>query len=195
MSAALLVIDVQQSFEHLPFWCEDDLPDFQRNLLTLIDACEAARIPVVNILHVDQDDGFRKESGWVKPMDFLRHTPAVTFEKHVHNALTESGLLPWLQKHQIRKLIICGIRTEQCCETTARVASDLGFEVDFVTDATLTFAMTHPDGTVYSAADIKARTELVLAQRFARICSVAQLGAEIADQLTEQSAVTEAAHA
>jgi nicotinamidase-related amidase len=182
MSAALLVIDVQQSFEHRPFWCEDDLPAFQQRLLMLISACEAAAIPVINILHVDDDDVFRKASGLVKPMAFLRHTPAAMFEKHVHNALTESGLLAWLQARKITRLIISGIRTEQCCETTARVASDLGFEVDFVLDATLTFAMTHANGSVYSANDIKLRTQLVLDGRFARVCNVQQVVADLGHQ-------------
>jgi hypothetical protein len=54
------------------------------------------------------------------------------------------------------------------------VASDLGFRVDFVSDATLTFAMTHPiSGRVYSSAEIKAKTELVLHRRFATVVSVA----------------------
>ena len=51
-------------------------------------------------------------------------------------------------------------------------ARERGWAVDYVTEATLTFAMTHPDGQRYSPADIKARTELVLAGRFARICTV-----------------------
>jgi nicotinamidase-related amidase len=179
MSAALLVIDVQQSFELRPYWSTSDLPLFQTRLTELIAGCEAAQIPVINILHVDNDDVFRKDSGWVKPMAFLQHTPAATFEKQVHNALTESGLLQWLHARQIGRLIISGIRTEQCCETTARVASDLGFAVDFVTEATLTFAMTHANGRVFSAADIKERTELVLAGRFARICTVADVLAAV----------------
>ena len=77
-----------------------------------------------------------------------------------------------------RQLIVSGIRTEQCCETTTRHASDLGFSVDYVTDATLTFPMTHASGVVLSAADIKLRTELVLSGRFARIATVEEaLGA------------------
>lgn len=180
MSSALLVIDVQQSFEQRPFWTDVDLPNFTEQLNRLIAGCEAAQIPVINVLHVDNDAPFSKASGWVKPMTFLRHTPAATFEKHVHNALTESGLLQWLNEHNIRHLVISGIRTEQCCETTARVASDLGFTVDFVTEATLTFAMTHANGRMFSAAEIKERTELVLAGRFARICTVDEVLADIA---------------
>ena len=52
--------------------------------------------------------------------------------------------------------------------------SVVGFEVDFVTEATLTFPMTHASGKVFSAEDIRMRTELVLAGRFARIATVEQ---------------------
>ncbi|MFM7001209.1 MAG: hypothetical protein ACKOXU_09130 [Limnohabitans sp.] len=50
---------------------------------------------------------------------------------------------------------------------------DLGYAVDFVTEVTLTFPMTHTDtGQTFSAHDITTRTELVLADRFARIVTV-----------------------
>jgi hypothetical protein len=53
------------------------------------------------------------------------------------------------------------------------VASDLGYAVDFVSKATLTFPMTHAcTGQTFSAQDIITRTELVLADRFARIVTV-----------------------
>ena len=41
-------------------------------------------------------------------------------------------------------------------------------------EATLTFPMTDAGGRVWSAAEIRARTELVLAGRFARIATVEQ---------------------
>jgi nicotinamidase-related amidase len=69
--------------------------------------------------------------------------------------------------------VVSGIRTEQCCETTTRHASDLGFEVVFVTEATLTFPMTHAAGRTWGAGEIQERTELVLDGRFARITTVA----------------------
>jgi len=94
--------------------------------------------------------------------------------KHRHSALVNSGLDVWLTENGIGRLIVSGIRTEQCCETTTRHASDLGWSVDYVLDATLTFDMTQPDGRPLSAADIKARTATVLEGRFARICSVEQ---------------------
>ena len=99
---------------------------------------------------------------------------AATFHKSRHSALVGTGLDVWLTQNGIGRLIISGIRTEQCCETTARHASDLGFQVDYVTDATLTFDMKLEDGTPLPAADIKSRTAAVLKDRFARICSVSQ---------------------
>ena len=169
---ALLVIDVQQSFLQRPYFNDVDLPEFQTQLLKLIHACQAHEIPIVTVLHVEPTGAFAKASTWVKPMDFLPRLHGPVFEKTVHNALLGSGLHEWLQQQEITHLIISGIRTEQCCETTTRVASDLGYAVDFVTEATLSFAMQHPNGQIYSAAEIKERTELVLNERFAKICTV-----------------------
>ena len=98
--------------------------------------------------------------------------PDAVFHKRRHSALIGSLLDVWLTQHGIRRLIVSGIRTEQCCETTTRHASDLGWEVDYVTEATLTFAMSGADGRRYTPAEIKARTELVLAGRFARLTTV-----------------------
>ena len=106
--------------------------------------------------------------------ELIGFLPAATFYKNRHSALVGTGLQVWLQQNAIGKLIVSGIRTEQCCETTTRHASDLGFQVDYVMDATLTFDMTQPDGSPLCAADIKARTATVLADRFARIVSVQQ---------------------
>ena len=79
----------------------------------------------------------------------------------------------WLRHAGIGELLITGIRTEQCCETTARHASDLGFAVRYVTDATLTFPMRTRAGRDVSPEEIRERTELVLDGRFARIVSTA----------------------
>ena len=84
-----------------------------------------------------------------------------------------ASLQDWLVKHGIEGIIVSGIRTEQCCETTTRHASDAGFKVVFPTDATLTFAMQSPSGQHYTPAEIRDRTELVLQGRFARIARAA----------------------
>lgn len=173
--AALLVIDVQDSFLQRDYWDETALPPFRQHVLMLIAGARAAGIPVVYVLHEDGDGPFAAASGFVRPMDWLPANPDAIFIKHVHNAMLDSGLQPWLAERGIGKLLVSGIRTEQCCETTTRVASDLGFAVDFVSEATLTFAMRHPlSGKLFSADEIREKTELVLAGRFADIVTVEQ---------------------
>lgn len=171
-NTALLVIDVQQSFRHAPYFDETGLAAFLSAQQKLIDGAEAAGIPVVQIFHVDGDRAFAEESGFIRALDGLRITPAVTFRKNRHSAFVGTGLDVWLTQHGINRLIVSGIRTEQCCETTTRQGSDLGYSIDFVTEATLTFPMTHPSGEVFSAEQIATRTELVLSGRFARIFTV-----------------------
>lgn len=169
---ALIVIDVQESFRHRPYWTDGEVPAFINRLQSLVDGCKAAGMPVVQIFHVEETGPFSVASGHVATMAPLVIEPDAIFRKRRHSALVGSGLDVWLVERGIRRLIVCGIRTEQCCETTTRHASDLGYAVDFVSEATLTFPMTDPAGRSWTAADIKARTELVLAGRFARIASV-----------------------
>src|SRR3989339_674788 len=173
MKSALIIIDVQQSFAQMPFWTLEEVPAFQNALLRLDAGCRAAGLPVVHIFHAGEVGAFAPQSGFVTPLPWLTSVPDVRFDKHTHNAFTDTGLDLWLRRRSIGKLIISGIRTEQCCETTARVGADIGYAVDFVTEATLTFPMTHAVTAVtFSARDIKTRTELVLADRFARIVDV-----------------------
>jgi nicotinamidase-related amidase len=171
---ALLVIDAQQSFEHRPYWDPSDAPAFLDRLQSLVDGAKARQIPVARIFHVEESGAFSLESGYVKTMAPLSIAPDVTFHKHRHSALIGSGLSVWLTERGIRHLIVSGIRTEQCCETTTRHASDSGYDVDFISEATLTFAMTDRLGRHWTAADIKARTELVLDERFARVLTVGE---------------------
>jgi nicotinamidase-related amidase len=180
METALLVIDVQDSFRHRPYWRDEELPAFRERLLALIAGSRAQGVPIVHVLHQATGSGgpFDPASGHVQPMDWLPPGPDALFRKNVYSALVESGLREWLEARRIRRVIVSGIRTEQCCETTARHACDLGFEVVYVTEATLTFPITHASGRVYSAAEIRERTEAVLAGNFARIATVAEaLGA------------------
>lgn len=176
--SALLIIDVQESFLHRSYWSEEDVPAFKQALTTLITGCRQQGALLVDIFHDDGEWPFNLESGLVTRLPFLTHQADVTVYKHVHNALTESGLHQWLRERQVDHLIIAGLRTEQCCETTTRVASDLGYRVTFVTEATLTFPMTH-NGRTLSSAELKFHTETVLIDRFAAIRDVAGCLAEL----------------
>ena len=169
---ALLVIDAQESFRHRPYWSDSEAPVFLDRLQALIDGARASGIPVIQIFHVEESGVFSLASGYVKTMAGISIAPDATFYKRSHSALVGSGLDVWLVQHGIRRVIVSGIRTEQCCETTTRHASDLGYQVDYVTEATLTFPMTDRHGKLWTPNEIRARTELVLHDRFARIVTV-----------------------
>jgi nicotinamidase-related amidase len=175
MNTALLVIDVQQSFPQRDYWSAAGLPEFLEAQNRLIHLAASAGIPIVRVFHEEPNTGtaFDPALGWVKPLDGLTTFAAAhEIRKHRHSALVGTDLTDWLRANQIDRLVVSGIRTEQCCETTTRNASDEGFDVDYVTEATLTFDMHHADGTVFAASDIKQRTETVLRDRFAAIVNV-----------------------
>ena len=172
--ATLLVIDAQESFRHRPYFDPSALPAWLSHQQALIDGARQRGLAVVQIFHIEDSGPFAEASGHVRVMAPLRIDPDHVIRKRRHGAFVGTDLQAWLLAHGMTRLLISGIRTEQCCETTARHGSDLDFEVDFVAEATLTFAMTSATGRRWSAGEIRERTELVLAGRFARIVTVAE---------------------
>ena len=191
MTNALVVIDVQESFRARPLWQAVSNPAIVTQVQRLVDAARAAGDLVVWVLHAEPGSGgpFDPASGFVRVVDELvpaAGEPVIT--KTSHNAFTTTNLQQVLTARGVRELTVCGLRTEQCVETTARVGSDLGYAVTFVTDATATFPIPHwdapagqsvdemlADPRTLAAAEVVARTEYALAGRFAAIRSVAQL--------------------
>jgi len=178
MQSALIVIDVQQSFMQRPYWRDDELPAFLQRTQALIDRFHAARAPVLQVFHVEESAGaagpFSQRSGLVATLPDLRVEATETFYKSVHSAMFASttagqSLDYWLRRNGVGRVVVCGIRTEQCCETTTRHASDLGYAVTYAIDATLTFPMVSGSGRTFSAQEIREHTALVLAGRFADV--------------------------
>ena len=180
--SALLVIDVQDSFKATPLWQRRSSTAFEANVERLVSAYREAGLPVIYFLHTDGDEGFGTTSPWFKLMDFLQPAPdEPVLVKNTRNAFTSTDLQRRLEARGVRRLAITGIQTEQCCETTARLAADLGYDVDFVIDATLTFPLADPaTGEELATDEILRRTEFVLRRRFARITAADQLAAEVA---------------
>ncbi len=96
---------------------------------------------------------------------------------------TGTDLAEHLLERGVRRVVITGIQMEQCCETSTRVAADLGYAVDFVTEATMTFPIPHRErpGEELAVEAIRERTEYVLRGRFARIRTVAEIRQELSD--------------
>jgi nicotinamidase-related amidase len=188
MSRALIVIDVQESFRVRPLWADTLNPDVAEPVNRLVKLARAAGDLVIRVLHTEPGSGnpFDPATGHVRLFEELNEPlpGEPLLHKTSHNAFTTTNLQQILTTHGVRELRICGIRAEQCVETTTRVASDLGYDVTFVSDATTT----DPLGR-FTAAEILERTETVLRDRFARIATVAELAAEDGARAGEQAGV------
>jgi nicotinamidase-related amidase len=177
---ALLVIDAQESFRQRPDdWAATANPQVLGNIDRLVTHSRSVGDLIVWMTHSEPGTGgvFDPELGFVRVMPELEPRDGeLQMTKTSINAFTTTDLEQQLTQHGIRRVVICGIRTEQCCETTARIASDLGFDVEFVTDATTTSSIA--SGETYSAVsaeDLMRRTESILAARgFATIVTTAQ---------------------
>lgn len=187
--SALLVVDAQDSFKVDPKWERRNNRDFERNVGALIDAYRAAGLPVIFFLHTDDDPGFERGSVHVRLMDFIRvrdGEPVIL--KDTRNAFTGTTLQAKLLALGVRRLAITGIQMEQCCETTARVAADLGYAVDFVIDGTMTFPIKNWDipGQELGVEAVEERTIYALRRRFARIVRTETLIGELAETMVAE---------
>jgi len=184
--SALLVVDAQDSFKlDAKKWERRNNRDFEKNVGRLIDAYREAKLPVIFFIHTDPDPGFATDHPMFKLMDEIKpRSTEPVIQKNTRNVFTSTGLSTRLLEKGVRRVAIDGIQMEQCCETSARVAADLGYAVDFVIDATLTFPIPNWDkpGEELGVDAIKERTEYALRKRFARITHVAELEAEVKER-------------
>lgn len=168
---ALVVVDVQRGFDD-PRWGRRNNPACEENVARLLAHWRSARGPVVFVRHDSGEEGSPLAPGAPGNAfkDALTGEPDLLVAKRVHSAFHGSpDLAAWLRGRGIGAVALCGITTNHCCETTARIGSDLGFEVAFVGDATHTFDRAAPDGSLVSAEDLQRATEASLDGEFAAV--------------------------
>ncbi|WP_372985027.1 isochorismatase family protein [Microbacterium sp.] len=178
-ATALLVIDAQESFRQRPDeWAATANPGVIDNISQLVAYARRSGDSVVWVTHSEPGSGgvFDPANGFVRVVsDLDPQSDEIAVTKTTVNAFTSTDLEDQLRRRGVGRVVVCGIRTEQCCETTARMAADLGFMVEFVTDATTTSAIEATDGlAAVSGDEIMQRTESILAARgFATIVRTA----------------------
>ncbi len=180
MTQALVVIDVQQGFDD-PYWGPTtNAPDAEANVARLIAAWEATGQPIVVVRHDSRNAASPLRSGQpgndLKPEATVAE-PALRITKSVNSAFYGTPSLDeWLKANSIDAFTVCGIQTNMCVETTARMGGNLGYRVSVPLDATRTFDLetTLPDGTVsrLTAAELMNATAVNLqAGGFAHVVS------------------------
>jgi nicotinamidase-related amidase len=159
--SALLIIDIQQFY-------------YSGGAATLVEP-EKASLNASKIL-----GSFRSRGDLVV---HVRHKASKGAEIHEHVAPIEgeevftksevscfngTGLLAYLQKEKVSKLVIAGMMTHMCVEAAVRAAYDLGFEVTLIGDACATRDLEF-GGAKIAAADVHASTLATLARTYAQV--------------------------
>jgi uncharacterized protein (TIGR02246 family) len=146
-STCLLVIDLQAGFFELPLplYRGDALLETVRGLLRR--AREAGSL-VVYVQHAGEAGGpFEPQSpGWRLHPSVAPEPRDVVVEKRHADAFAWTRLERVLRDAGVERLVVCGLATEGCVDTTVRRARSLGFSVDVADDAHST-----TDGPVLTA--------------------------------------------
>ncbi|XP_077220300.1 nicotinamidase 2-like [Tasmannia lanceolata] len=144
-TSALLVIDMQNYFSSI---AKPILPTIK----TTINLCRNSQIPVIFTRHNHKspsDYGMLGEwwnndlilDGTVGSellLEIGRRSGEKVVEKSTYSAFWGTDLEDFLKGNGISEVIITGVMTNLCCETTARDAFIRGFRVFFSTDSTAT---------------------------------------------------------
>jgi len=176
-SAALIVIDVQQGFGD-PVWGRRNNPDAEQEIGRLLGAWRATGRPVINIQHCSVEPGspLRPGQPGVEFMPVATPLPGEpVLQKSVNSAFIGTDLEVRLRAGGVKRVVIAGLTTNHCVETTTRMAGNLGFHPILVSDATATFDRIGPDGRQWAAEEIQAMTLANLHQEFAEIATTEQV--------------------
>ncbi|MET0686573.1 MAG: cysteine hydrolase family protein [Solirubrobacteraceae bacterium] len=175
---ALVVVDVQRAFEDAAYWGRRNNPACEANVARLIAAWREADAPIVFVRH-DSDEEvspLRPDHPGNAFKPEVTGEPDLLVSKQVNSAFHgEPDLAAWLRGEDLDGIAICGITTNHCCETTARVGANVGFDVLFVLDATHTFDREGPDGTVMTADELARATATSLHGEFAQVVDTADV--------------------
>jgi nicotinamidase-related amidase len=181
--AGILMIDVQREYfaEDGPLRIPDG-PVVLAKLRQLVEAAREAHVPVIHMRHEEAPGApvFAPDGPLVQTMpDVEPRGLEPVIVKHAPGSFTRTELGDALEQFGVRRLVIAGFMTHMCCDTTARQASERGFDVIFLTDGTATRDLTVAGGVV-SYRDVQAATLAAQADGFSTLADVAGVRARLA---------------
>lgn len=181
-NAALLIIDTQQGFDD-PRLPPRNNPGAEANIARLLAAWRASGRPIFHVRHHS-----RRPTSPLRPgqpgADFKPEARPIegepVFTKQVNSAFIGTDLEAKLRERAIETLVIAGVQTNYCVETTARMSGNLGFDTFVVEDAMWTYDKEGPDGTRYPAQQLHAISIVNMHGEFATIATADEVLAAIA---------------
>lgn len=140
LKSALLIIDVQNGMFTMnpPVYNGEKLLN---NLTQMISYARLNNIPLIYIQHNGPPNSplEKNTTGWdihdaIKPQD-----EDIVLQKHTPDSFYETDLKRHLEKFGVDHLILTGIQTEACVDTTCRRGFSLKYNVTLITDSHSTF--------------------------------------------------------
>ena len=180
-STALLLIDVQQGLDSASLGQRNN-PRAEEHMASLLTAWRKRQAPIIHIRHCSTEAASPlrpKLPGNAFKEEVLPAAGEPVFRKSANSAFIGTSLERYLRSAGISRLVVTGLTTDHCVSATTRTASDLGFDVILVSDATAAFGRTGYDGTRYSAEDIHRISLVTLDGEFCEVRSTADILAEI----------------
>lgn len=178
---ALLIIDVQKGLAEPSLGLRNN-PGAEDNMSALLKAWRERELPTIHIRHcsVEPNSPLRPELPGNAYKDVVRPLAGEKeFTKTVNSAFIGTGLEQYLRDSSISRLVIIGLTTDHCVSASTRMASDLGFDVTLVSDATAAFERVGYDGAHYSAEEIHRVNLVSLDGEFCELRSTAEILAAI----------------
>lgn len=155
---ALIVVDMQHGFYDASWGPTINYPACENNVEQLLKAWSSKQMPIVIVRHDSRNSDsplYVQGPGNELQESVQAVIPDLLVSKTVNSSFYGApDLEQWLRARQINQIVVCGIQTNFCVETTARMGGNLGFDVIVPLDATRTFDLAGRDGTVISAATL-----------------------------------------
>lgn len=131
-----MVIDVQQALvDYLP---ESRRTEFIALLAALLRDARAAHVPVVYVRHQDEEL-VANTPGWAIAAAIGPQAGESIVDKRERDAFRDTNLAQLLEGLHVDHLIVCGMQTEYCVDSTVREAERRGYAVTLVADGHATF--------------------------------------------------------
>mgnify|MGYP003129794702 CR=1 FL=1 len=175
---ALIMIDWQQGFDDLAYWGNRNNPDAETNGAKLLTHWRKAGLPVIHVKHdstAPQSRLHPSHAGNAIKDIVAPISGELIYGKNVNSAFIGTTLEADLRAQGISKLVLCGITTDHCVNTTTRMAGNLGFDATIAADACATFDRQLPDGRVFGADVVHDVALASLNGEFSAVKTVAQI--------------------
>ncbi len=171
MKEALLIIDVQN--DYFPGGaCElYNVRKAEDQIEMLIKQSRKIQRPIIYLQHINPTGAafFIEGTSGCDISERIKPEPDdKVIVKHYPNGFLKTELDTYLKEQHIEKLIVCGMMTHMCVDTTVRAAMDYGYKVDLVADACATRDL-ELQGEVIPAETIQKVFIAALSKGFAKI--------------------------